>query len=51
MNPVDAGALILSSVLLLVWAFTGRKCRIDRWEGAIMLLVFVAYYYYLFTQL
>lgn len=51
MNPVDAGALILSSVLLLVWEFTGRKCRIDRWEGAIMLLVFVAYYYYLFTQL
>ena len=51
MNPVDAGMLILGSALLLLWAFTGRKCRIDRWEGAIMLLAFAAYYYYLFTKL
>lgn len=51
MNPVDAAVLILSSVLLLLWAFTGKKCRIDRWEGGIMLLVFTAYYYYLFTKL
>lgn len=51
MNPVDAGMLILSSALLLLWAFTGRKCRIDRWEGAIMLLTFAAYYYYLFTKI
>lgn len=51
MNPVDAAVLILSSVLLLLWAFTGKKCRIDRWEGGIMLLVFAAYYYYLFTKL
>ena len=51
MSPVDAGMLILSSALLLLWAFTGRKCRIDRWEGAIMLLTFAAYYYYLFTKL
>ena len=51
MSPVDAGMLILSSALLLLWAFTGRKCHIDRWEGAIMLLTFAAYYYYLFTKL
>ena len=51
MDPVDAVVLIFSSVLLLLWAFTGRKCRIDRWEGALMLLVFAAYYSYLFTKL
>ena len=51
MSPVDTAVLILSSALLLLWAFTGKKCRIDRCEGAIMLLVFVAYYYYLFTKL
>lgn len=51
MCPVDAAVLILSSALLLLWAFTGKKCRIDRWEGAIMLLVFAAYYFFLFTKL
>ena len=51
MNLVDAAALILSCIMLLLWAYTGRKCRIDRWEGALMLLAFAFYYYYLFTKL
>lgn len=51
MDPIDACALIFSSALLLTWAFTGRKCRIDRWEGTVMLLAFAAYYYHLFTKL
>ena len=51
MSLVDAGILIVSCVMLLLWAYTGRKCRIDRWEGAVMLLTFAAYYYYLFVKL
>ena len=51
MNLVDASALILSCIMLLLWAYTGRKCRIDRLEGALMLLAFAAYYYYLFVKL
>ena len=51
MNLVDAAALILSCIMLLLWAYTGKKCRIDRWEGALMLLAFALYYYYLFTKL
>ena len=51
MSPVDVGILIVSCVMLLLWAYTGRKCRIDRWEGAVMLLAFAAYYYYLFVKL
>ena len=51
MSLVDVGALIASCVLLLLWAYSGRKCRIDRWEGAVMLLVFAAYYCYLFVKL
>ena len=51
MSLVDAAALIISCLMLLLWAYTGRKCRIDRWEGALMLLAFAAYYYYLFTKL
>ena len=51
MSLVDVGILIGSCVMLLLWAYTGRKCCIDRWEGAIMLLAFAAYYYYLFVKL
>lgn len=48
---VDALALLLSVALLLLWTYTGRRERIDRWEGAFMLLLFGAYYYYLFINL
>lgn len=48
---VDAGVLFSSMLLLLLWAYTGRRERIDRWEGALMLLLFGGYYYYLFINL
>jgi len=51
MTIVDIAALILSSVLLLIWAYTGRRNRIDRWEGAVMLLCYVAYNVFLFSRL
>ena len=50
-TPVDAAVLLLSSFLLLLWAYTGKRLRIDRWEGAVMLAVFAAYYVYLFNKL
>lgn len=51
MTIVDIAALILSSVLLLIWAYTGRRNRIDRWEGTAMLLCYVAYNVFLFSRL
>ena len=51
MSLVDAGILIVSCLLLRLWAYSGSKCRIDRWEGAVMLLVFAAYYCYLVVKL
>lgn len=51
MTIVDIAVLILSSVLLLIWAYTGRRNRIDRWEGAAMLLCYVAYNVFLFSRL
>ena len=48
---VDTAVLLLSGLLLLLWAYTGRRLRIDRWEGAVMLAVFAAYYVYLFNKL
>lgn len=51
MTVVDIAALILSSVLLLIWAYTGSRNRIDRREGAAMLLCYVAYNVFLFSRL
>lgn len=51
MTIVDIAALILSSVLLLIWAYTGRRNRIDRWDGSAMLLCYVAYNVFLFSRL
>ena len=48
---VDAAVLLSSMLLLLIWAYTGRKERIDRWDGMLMLVLFGAYYYYLFINL
>ena len=51
MTLVDASILIASSLLLLIWAYTGHGNRIDRWEGAVMLLCFVTYYIFIFNRL
>lgn len=51
MTNVDAIALVASAALLLLWAYSGKKCRIDRWEGIVMLLCLAGYYSYLFTKL
>lgn len=51
MTIVDIAALILSSVLLLIWSYTGRRNRIDRGEGAAMLLCYGAYNVFLFSRL
>ena len=51
MTGVDFTMLILSVLLLFFWAFTGKKCRLDRWEAIIMLLCFAAYYVILFNRL
>lgn len=50
MTAMDFGALLLSALLLLLCAYCGRKDRIDRWEGVIMLLCFVSYTCLLFLQ-
>jgi len=50
-TSADLLVLMLSVIVLLLWAYTGRRERIDRWEGAAMLLLFGAYYYHLFINL
>lgn len=46
-TTVDLAMVVLSSLLLLLTAFTFRHRSIDRWEGAIFLAIYVAYVIYL----
>ena len=39
--------MLLSSVLLFVTAFTFRRKAVDRWEGAIFLVIYALYIGYL----
>ena len=48
MTLVDFGVLLASAVLVWLWTYTGKRERVDRWEGAVMLLCFIGYYAYLF---
>ena len=48
---VDVGALLTSIVLVTLSSYTFKKNVIDRWEGAIFLLAFAAYYVWLFINL
>lgn len=46
-TTVDLLMVVLSSLLLLLTAFTFRHKSIDRWEGAIFLAIYAAYIWYL----
>ena len=41
--------LVMIAAVIVLYAF-GKDCKIQRWEGAILLLCFVAYTYYLITN-
>ena len=48
---VDVAAVLGSMVLVMLSSYTFKKNLIDRWEGAIFLLAFAAYYVWLFINL
>lgn len=47
---VDVGVLLISAIFVWLWTYTGRKDRIDRWEGAIMAACYAAYMTWLFMK-
>lgn len=51
MNWADFAALGACALIVLMGAFTGRKGRLDRWEGALLLLVEAAYMAWLIINL
>lgn len=49
-NPginLDIGMMILASLILFVTMFTGKRRSLDRWEGALLLILYAAYLVYL----
>lgn len=53
-NPaanVDMGVMMAASLLLFVFMFTGRVRIMDRWEGALALLIYLLYIGYLLLPL
>ncbi len=51
MTYVDIGIVVISAVLIFASAFLFRKKELDRYEGAIFLLMEVGYMWYLITNL
>ena len=47
---VDIAVLILANLILFVSMFSGRKRRIDRWEGMLFLLLYGFYIMFLIIQ-
>ena len=51
MNAIDLGTVLVSGLLLLASAFTFKKKSLDRIEGCILVLIQVAYMWYLISNL
>ncbi len=46
-SGVDILMTIFSSLILFIWMFVGRKKVLERWQGAAMIIMFIAYIVYL----
>jgi cation:H+ antiporter len=46
-SNIDIGVVILASILLFAYMFTGKKRSLDRWEGLIFLIIYAAYIFLL----
>jgi cation:H+ antiporter len=46
-NNTDIGMVILAELLLFAFMFTGRRRLLDRWEGAVFLILYAAYIIFL----
>jgi cation:H+ antiporter len=49
-NNFDIGVVVLSSLLLFLFMFTGKKRSLDRWEGAVFLVLYTAYIVFLVSK-
>ena len=47
-NNIDVLMTIFTGLLLFIFMFSGKKARVDRWEGALAVIVYAAYIAYRF---
>lgn len=47
MSPVDLGAVLISAIFILASAYTFKSKKLDRFEGAILVAMFAAYFTWL----
>jgi cation:H+ antiporter len=46
-SNLDIGVVVLASLLLFLFMFTGKKRSLDRWEGIVFVILYVAYIVFL----
>ena len=46
-NNIDLGMVILASLMLFIFMFTGKKRSLDRWEGIVSICIYVIYIIFL----
>ena len=51
MTTVDLGAVLASALFILISAYTFKKKQLDRFEGVVLLLMEIAYMWYLISNL
>ena len=51
MNNIDLGAILACSLFILISAYTFKKGRLDRFEGAILLMMEAGYMWYLIATI
>lgn len=49
-NNIDIGMVLLSSILLFLTMFTGRKFTLDKWQGILFIVLYVSYVSFLVFQ-
>jgi cation:H+ antiporter len=49
-NNLDIGVVVISSLLLFLFMFTGKKHSLDRWEGIAFLILYGGYVTFLIIQ-
>jgi len=47
---IDIGVVILASLLLFLWMFTGKKHSLDRWEGIVFIILYASYITFLIVR-
>jgi len=49
-SNIDIGVVILASLLLFLWMFTGKKHSLDRWEGIVFIILYASYITFLIVR-